>query len=129
MNEQARSLIECAIAAAMQAYAPYSEFCVGAALETESGEVFAGVNVENVSLGLTICAERAAVATAVAAGKRCFRAIAIVSPQAKRPLLPCGACLQVLSEFVDDLVIYTRNLDGAIEETHLKALLPQAFTR
>src|SRR6478609_7284214 len=91
-------LFEKAAIARLSAYAPYSDFRVGAALLTESGKVFTGGNVENISYGLTICAERAAVFAAVQAGEREFKAIAIVADTGE-PISPCGACRQVLAEF------------------------------
>ena len=125
MNE-AEHLIQQAFAIRRRAYAPYSGFAVGAALLDDQGQVHGGCNVENASYGLTICAERAAVASAVAAGVRSFRALAIVSTGA---VPPCGACRQVLSEFVDSLPIWLADADVAdrIFETTLAALFPSPF--
>jgi cytidine deaminase len=86
--------------AADAAYAPYSKFRVGAALLTDDGTIYTGCNVENRSFGLTICAERSAVVRAVSDGRRVFVAIAIATPDSVEPVGPCGACRQVLSEFM-----------------------------
>jgi cytidine deaminase len=94
------ALYEEARRAAEAAYAPYSHFRVGAALLTEDGTVISGCNVENRSFGLTICAERNALAAAVSRGKRSFTALAIATPDSVEPVGPCGACRQVLSEFM-----------------------------
>lgn len=118
-------LIEQAIAARRHAYAPYSRFAVGAALRTKSGRVYCGCNVENLSFGLTICAERSAVSAAIAAGEREFVAIAVVA-DAKEPVTPCGACRQVLAEFAPDLPICSANLDGQTFESTIRELLPRA---
>lgn len=111
------------------AHAPYSRFRVGAALLAADGAVFVGCNVENASYGLTICAERVAVATAVAAGKREFAAMAIVAAGGTVPY-PCGACRQVLAEFCGpDFPVYaagSRNM-AAFERFRLNELLPHAF--
>src|SRR4249919_1833259 len=92
-------------AAREHAYAPYSQFAVGAALLSESGEVYTGCNVENVSFGLTICAERSAVTAAIQAGCRKFVGIAIVADTVT-PVVPCGACRQFLAEFCPEMPIY-----------------------
>ena len=108
-----------------QAYAPYSHFAVGAALRTKGGRVFTGCNVENLSYGLTICAERAAVCAAVAAGERKFEALAVVA-DSKEPVTPCGACRQVLAEFSTTLPVCSANLEGAVYESSIAELLPRA---
>lgn len=107
------------------AYAPYSGFTVGAALLAEDGRVFSGANVENASYGLSICAERAAVFSAVAAGARRFEAIAVAGPETTATA-PCGACRQVLNEFNPAMtVIYTT--PNGTRTTTLDQLLPDAF--
>ncbi|MBR1384803.1 MAG: cytidine deaminase [Ruminococcus sp.] len=104
-----KELLELAIAAAEKSYSPYSEFKVGAALLTSDGKVFTGCNIENASYSLTNCAERTAIFKAVSEGYKDFEAIAVVGSgdeDFSKPCLPCGACIQVLSEFcVDDLTI------------------------
>lgn len=118
-------LLEQARAAREKAYAPYSKFAVGAALLTSTGRVFTGCNVENLSYGLTICAERNAVFAAVAAGERRFTKIAIVS-DSKTPVSPCGACRQVLAEFGLELEVCSANLQGKRFGARLDELLPRA---
>ena len=116
-------LIAIAAEARARAYAPYSSFNVGAALLDADGRIFAGCNVENVSFGLTICAERVAVSSAITAGSKTFRAIAIVSDSTK-PVVPCGACRQVMAEFAPDLRIISATTQGAVTEFDLATLLP-----
>jgi cytidine deaminase len=108
-----------------QAYAPYSRYRVGAALETEDGTIFVGCNVENASYGLTNCAERVAIGAAVSAGYRDFRRIVVVT-DSDPPAPPCGACRQVLLEFGPDLVV---DSVGPERRTRwvLRDLLPASF--
>ena len=108
-----------------RAHAPYSHFQVGAALESDNGKVFSGCNVENISYGLTICAERNAVFSAVASGVRSFRRIVIVA-DSKEPVTPCGACRQVLSEFSEDMEVISVNLEGKVFRAILAELLPRS---
>ncbi len=120
-------LLEAARAARERAYAPYSQFPVGAALRTRDGRVFTGANVENASYSLSICAERTALFSAVAAGARAFDAIAIAGPGAALP--PCGACRQALAEFGADLRVVMESADGVREVSTLAELLPLRFDR
>jgi cytidine deaminase len=122
---ETEQLIETAREAKSRAYAPYSKFSVGAALETIDGKVFTGCNVENISFGLTICAERSAVSAAVSAGSRDFKKIVIIS-DSKRPISPCGACRQVLAEFSPNLEIISVGREGELYESTLGLLLPRA---
>jgi cytidine deaminase len=108
-----------------RAYAPYSNFAVGAALLAADGRVFVGCNVENASYGLTTCAERNAVAAAVADGATLFEALVIVS-DASPPAAPCGACRQVLTEF-GDFPILLVNPDGQSQSTSVLKLQPRPF--
>lgn len=114
-----------AVKAQQNAYAPYSGFKVGAALLDGEGRVFTGCNVENTSLGLTICAERAAVVKAVSEGVRDFARLLVVGGEEK--LVPCGACLQVLFEFAPRLVVVLTSGTGAMETVALQDLLPRGF--
>lgn len=110
-----------------RAFAPYSKFAVGAALLDSEGSIHTGCNVENISYGLTLCAERGAVMAAIAAGRRSFVALAIVA-DSDIPLSPCGACRQFLAEFAPDLPIVSANLQGVHELLSLSTLLPRAKT-
>ncbi|MGZ8939153.1 MAG: cytidine deaminase [Limisphaerales bacterium] len=105
------------------AYAPYSQFKVGAALITNRDEIFAGCNVECISFGLTMCAERVAVGSAIAKGSRDFVLLAIVSDSSE-PVVPCGACRQVLAEFNPELRIISATVSGKKAEFHLDSLFP-----
>lgn len=119
-------LIESAIAIRQQAYAPYSKFLVGAALQTEDGTVYSGTNVENASYGLTICAERVAASYAVASGHRKILAVAVATDGAASP---CGACRQFLSEFGGSMqiLLVDANDPSNLRETSLDVLLPDQF--
>ena len=119
-----RELLDMAIAAREFAYAPYSKYKVGAALEAEDGRVFTGCNIENAAYGNTICAERTALGKAISEGARSFTRIAIASSGSVP--FPCGACRQSLYEFAPDLRILM-TWDGNVRESTLGALLPEGF--
>ena len=124
-TERAR-LVAAAEAAQKKAYCPYSHFPVGAAV-LAGGEIYAGCNVENASYGLSLCAERNAVAAAVGAGRRDIRAVAIVARQCK----PCGACRQVLIEFCGkdaELILVSQKPKRVARSTTMGRMLPEAFT-
>ncbi|MDQ3692938.1 MAG: cytidine deaminase [Chloroflexota bacterium] len=127
-QETAAKLLQEAHAAAARAYVPYSRFPVGAALLTTDGTTSTGCNIENASYGLTVCAERVAVFAAVASGARAVVAIAVVAANVDG-VTPCGACRQVLNEFVppDGDLIVVLERDGKPEQITLAALLPRAF--
>jgi len=124
-DEQQEALVKAACQAREKAYAPYSHYDVGAAVLTEDGRIITGVNVENVSYGLTICAERSAVFTAVGKGSSKIVAVAVCSPNAAAP---CGACRQVISEFAGDILILMSDKHGNVRATKLHILLPDFFT-
>jgi cytidine deaminase len=139
-----RVLLDAAVAARLRAYAPYSRYCVGAALRLDGGILVTGCNVENASYGLSICAERSAIAraigdgllmpastvtlaTSIAAPDAGLRAVAVVAVGPLLPL-PCGACLQVLAEFaLATCAVWCGTLDGLAQQYTLAELLPQAF--
>jgi len=119
-------LVNAARAARERAFAPYSKFKVGAALETDDGLVITGCNVENSTYGLTVCAERVAVLKAVSDGYRAFRRIAVVA-DTRDPTPPCGPCRQILWEFCGDIEIILANLTEETGRYRLKDLLPLPF--
>ena len=125
-NKASLELRDAAFAAMENAYAPYSHFRVGSAVRTSTGEIVSGCNVENAAYGEALCAERVAIAAAVAQGMKKFEEIAIVS-EADEPSPPCGSCRQTMSEFAPDLrvISYTRN--GRQATWRLGDLLPEAF--
>ncbi len=129
LPERLRRLVEAAASVLGNSYAPYSNVHVAAAVEAEDGSIHLGVNVENASYGLTVCAERNAVAAMVAAGKRRVRAVAVVSDMPE-PLPPCGACRQVLAEFADPdtPVVSYSTVSREARAWRLGELLPHAFT-
>lgn len=128
-NEELLNLAEEAM---QNAYAPYSHFKVGAALEAEDGSVYTGCNIENSSFSVTCCAERTALFKAVSEGHRKFKRMAVVGGKdgiVKDYCYPCGVCRQALSEFTDiHFVLLLKNADGDIISTPLEDLLPDTFT-
>ena len=119
------ALIAAARQARTHAYAPYSNYLVGAALLCADGHIYSGCNVENASYSLTICAERNAIFQAVADGQRDFVAMAVIG---NNHAIPCGACLQVMSEFAPEMTVYIASAsETQVIETSVKALLPTQF--
>ena len=118
-------LIASAAAARERAYAPYSNFKVGAALRGKSGRVYAGCNVENAAYGLSMCAERTAIFKAVSEGEREFEAIAVVT---ENGVSPCGSCRQVMMEFAPDMAVIIADTQGRVRATTVRDLLPDGFT-
>ncbi len=123
-EEQKNELLKAACEARNNSYAPYSNYHVGAAILTEDGRIFTGVNVENASHSLAICAERSAIFSAVTAGVRRFLAVAVCTDNAGSP---CGSCRQVLSEFSGDIPVWLSDDKGTVRETSLHILLPDFF--
>ena len=123
--ELVNQLLEQASEARTLAYAPYSDYSVGAAVRSTSGNVFTGANVENASYGLTMCAERSAVFSAVSQGDRAFDLMVLVNENAG---MPCGACRQVLSEFGSDLLVVIADASGKIhKQLTVAELIPNEF--
>jgi cytidine deaminase len=126
MNEDLQKLIEAALDVREKAYAPFSNFRVGAAVLTKSGKIYTGCNVESASYGLTVCAERVAIWKAVSEGEKEFTNIAVVADtQELTP--PCGVCRQIIWEFCHDIPVTFANLHGKTETVPMRELLPRAF--
>ena len=122
----ADALIEAALAVRANAFAPFSKFQVGAAVEDADGRIHTGCNVENATYGLTVCAERVAIFKAISEGCRSFRRVAVVA-DTEAPTPPCGACRQILWEFGGDLEVILANLVGVTGRYRMKDLLPLPF--
>ena len=120
-------LMEKAKEVSKNSYSPYSKFAVGACLLTENDKIYTGCNFENASYGLSICAERNAVGTAIADGEKKFKAIAIYSPQNDN-CTPCGACRQVLTEFANENFDVIVEINNELKIYKLKDLLPESFS-
>jgi cytidine deaminase len=120
-----RALLAAALEARDHAYAPYSDFAVGAAVRTSSGRIFTGCNIENASSGLTVCAERVAIWKAVCQGEYTLEALTVVTDSGATP---CGACRQVMAEFATDMPVLVADTAGHVRTTSLSALLPDAFS-
>ena len=126
MSSLDEKLIEVAIKARENAHAPFSNFKVGAALLTETGEIITGCNIENATYGLTICAERTAIFKAISEGKKKFQKIAIVADtEILTP--PCGACRQIIWEFCGDIEVVLANLRSITKTFQMRELFPNAF--
>ena len=126
MEHSEKELIDAATSVRENAYAPFSDFRVGSALETDDGQIISGCNVESASYGLTVCAERVAIWKAISEGKRKIKHIAVVA-DTEELTPPCGVCRQIIWEFGGDIPVIMANLKGKIETVQMKELLPRAF--
>ena len=126
MNHSNEELVTAAKEARQNSYAPYSEFRVGAAIETDDGEIYTGCNVESASYGLTVCAERVAIWKAISEGRHKIKNIAVVC-DTKELTPPCGVCRQIIWEFGGNVPVTLANLNGGRETIEMKDLLPRAF--
>lgn len=126
MKHSEEELIAEAEKARQNAYAPYSNFKVGAAVESDNGDIYIGCNVESASYGLTVCAERVAIWKGISRGEKHFRRIAVVV-DTKELTPPCGVCRQIIWEFCGDVPVILANLHGDVETVQMSELLPRAF--
>ena len=126
MQENERKLIEAATGARDNAYAPYSNFKVGAAVEADDDNIYIGCNVESASYGLTVCAERVAIWKGISRGEKRFKRIAVVV-DTEELTPPCGVCRQIIWEFCGDVPVILANLTGKTETVMMSELLPRAF--
>lgn len=126
MEHTEKELIEAATAVRENAFAPYSDFRVGAAVETENGNIYTGCNVESASYGLTVCAERVAIWKGISRGEKNFGRIAVVV-DTEELTPPCGVCRQIIWEFCGDVPVILANLHGKTETVQMAELLPRAF--
>ena len=124
-QEQKIDLIRMANQARKWAYVPYSNYAVGAALLTESGRIYDGVNIENAAYPVTVCAERVAIFKAVSNGEKDFKAMAVVT---RNGGMPCGSCRQVMAELGPEMTVYISDSTGNFRTTSVRALLPDSFT-
>ncbi len=124
---EVNKMLAACVKAKEHSYSPYSKFRVGAALLTESNQIYTGCNVENVSYGISICAERTALVKAVSEGHRRFKAIAVTCDNDSKFLYPCGACRQFMDEF-KDMEVYLVRADGEVKKHQAKELLPYSFS-
>ena len=123
-----RKLISMATDVMANSYSPYSRFKVGAAVECADGSAFTGCNIENAAIGVTICAEASAISSAVSAGRRSFKRIAIIS-DGNSYCFPCGSCRQLLNEFSPEIEVLSVRADGRYVSYSLSALLPMPFDK
>ena len=126
MEKRDKELIDAAIAVRENSYAPFSDFHVGAAIDTDDGEIVVGCNVESASYGLTVCAERVAIWKAISEGKKKIKCIAVVA-DTEELTPPCGVCRQIIWEFGGDVPVILANLNGKTETILMQELLPRAF--
>ncbi|MGB7207521.1 MAG: cytidine deaminase [Pyrinomonadaceae bacterium] len=126
MEHSEKELIDAATNVRENAYAPFSNFRVGSAIETDDGQIIDGCNVESASYGLTVCAERVAIWKAISEGKRKIKHIAVVA-DTEELTPPCGVCRQIIWEFGGDIPVIMANLKGKVETVQMKDLLPRAF--